>query len=109
RFLEHSRICYFANGAEDPVSGEFYVGSADWMFRNLSRRVEAAVRVKDRALRERLWEVLDASLRDERQAWDLGADARYVQRRPAERAEGVAAIGTQPWLIEATRRRAAAR
>ncbi len=71
RFLEHSRIVYFANGNDDPHSGEFYIGSADWMFRNLSRRVEAAVPVKERGMRERLWEVLDACLRDERQAWDM--------------------------------------
>ena len=108
RFLEHSRIVYFANGNDDPHSGEFYIGSADWMFRNLSRRVEAAVPVKERGLRERLWEVLDACLRDERQAWDMRADGQYVQRRPGEAAEGVAAVGTQAWMIETTRRRAAA-
>src|SRR5207249_607854 len=41
RFLEHSRIYYFANGQDDPLDGEFYIGSADWMQRNLSGRVEA--------------------------------------------------------------------
>ena len=41
RFLEHSRIFYFRNGAADPVDGEFYIGSADWMYRNLHARVEA--------------------------------------------------------------------
>ena len=36
RFLEHSRIFYFAAGHEDPLDGEFFIGSADWMYRNLS-------------------------------------------------------------------------
>ena len=43
RFLEHSRIYHFAAGADDPLDGEFLIGSADWMHRNLSERVEAAV------------------------------------------------------------------
>ena len=40
RFLEHSRIFYFANGGQDSADGEYYIGSADWMFRNLSKRIE---------------------------------------------------------------------
>ena len=40
RFLEHSRIFQFANGQENPMSGEFFIGSADWMYRNLSKRIE---------------------------------------------------------------------
>jgi polyphosphate kinase len=107
RFLEHSRIFYFANGAEHPAGGEFYIGSGDWMFRNLSRRVEAAAPVKAPALRQRLWEVLEACLRDERQAWEMRPDGSYTQLRPPENADGVAAMGTQAWLIETTRRRAA--
>jgi len=39
RFLEHSRIFYFANGRQDPAEGEYFIGSADWMFRNLSKRI----------------------------------------------------------------------
>jgi polyphosphate kinase len=78
------------------------------MFRNLSRRVEAAAPVKERALRQRLWEVLEACLRDERQAWEMRADGSYVQQQPADPAGGVAAMGVQAWLIESTRRRAAA-
>ena len=62
RFLEHSRIFYFSNGEEDPLAGEFYIGSADWMMRNLSQRVEAATPINGRPLRERLWEILQACL-----------------------------------------------
>src|SRR5678815_4412520 len=47
RFLEHSRIFHFAQGAADPVQGAWFISSADWMYRNLSSRVEVAVPVKD--------------------------------------------------------------
>jgi len=106
RFLEHSRICYFANGSADPLAGEYFIGSADWMFRNLSRRVEAATPVEERAHRERLWEILDVSLRDDRQAWDLQGDGSYVQRIPSPDAEGPAALGTHAWFMDVARRRA---
>ena len=55
RFLEHARIFFFRNGASDEVDGEFYIGSADWMYRNLLHRVEAVVPIDDRGLRPRLW------------------------------------------------------
>ena len=63
RFLEHSRIFHFAAGSEDPLDGEFLIGSADWMHRNLSERVEAAVPILERRLRARLWEILEVCLR----------------------------------------------
>jgi len=108
RFLEHSRIFYFANGEEDPLAGEFYLGSADWMMRNLSQRVEAATPINDRPLRERLWEILQACLQDSRQAWVMGADGTYRQQQvPADDDNGPASLGAQAWLMELTRRRAA--
>jgi polyphosphate kinase len=106
RFLEHSRIFYFANGEEDHLAGEFYIGSADWMYRNLSQRVEAATPIQDRPLRERLWEILQACLQDRRQAWIMQPDGSYRQERPDD-GEGVSAAGTHAWLMELTRRRAA--
>lgn len=106
RFLEHSRIFYFANGERDPLAGEFYLGSADWMFRNLSQRVEAATPVQERPLRERLWEILQTGLEDRRQAWIMQPDGRYRQEQPTD-CEGAAAAGTHTWLMELTRRRAA--
>jgi polyphosphate kinase len=78
RFLEHSRIFYFANGGEP----EYYIGSADWMHRNFDRRVEAVTPVDDVTLHPRLHSVLDTCLRDNRQAWDLAADGMYTQRIP---------------------------
>src|SRR5262249_49148182 len=85
RFLEHSRIYPFAAGSEDPLDGEFLIGSADWMHRNLSERVEAAVPVVERRLRARLWEILDVCLTDRRSAWVMYADGGYRQLRPQPR------------------------
>ncbi len=76
RFLEHSRLFHFANGGKD----EYYIGSADWMPRNLERRVEVAVPVEDEALHPRLRSLLATCLEDNRQAWDLRSDGTYVQR-----------------------------
>jgi hypothetical protein len=50
RFLEHARIFHFAAGQDDPVDGEWYIGSGDWMSRNLNNRVEAVAPVQDRFL-----------------------------------------------------------
>ncbi|QOV91384.1 polyphosphate kinase 1 [Humisphaera borealis] len=80
RFLEHSRIFYFRNGQEDAVHGEFYIGSADWMYRNLLARVEAIVPIEKQPLKQRLWDILQVLLNDNRQGWDLLQDGTYVQR-----------------------------
>ena len=80
RFLEHSRIFYFEN-AGDP---DYYVGSADWMTRNLDSRVEAVAPIEDPSLREYLWSVLEANLSDNRKRWTMRPDGTYVQQRPAE-------------------------
>jgi polyphosphate kinase len=77
RFLEHSRIYYFGAGASDPLDGEFYIGSADWMFRNLSRRIEVVTPVLAAASKKRLWEILEINLHDRRQAWILDAEGSY--------------------------------
>jgi polyphosphate kinase len=105
RFLEHSRIYYFQNGAATPTAGEFYIGSADWMRRNLSERVEVITPVEALPLRERLWEILQIMLADERQAWEMQPDGSYVQRQPAVDS-GPAARGTQQTLMELARQRA---
>jgi polyphosphate kinase len=80
RYLEHSRIFYFHNNGEE----EFYIGSADWMPRNLDRRVEAVTPIEDPKLSETLKEILDIALADNRQAWDLQPDGKYVQRHPTD-------------------------
>ena len=78
RFLEHSRIYYFANNGDE----EMYFGSADWMPRNFDRRVEVITPIEDRSLHPRVCALLDTCLADNRQAWDLASDGTYVQRKP---------------------------
>lgn len=80
RFLEHSRIFYFRNGQVDPLDGEFYIGSADWMYRNLHARVESIVPIWERSLKEKLWEILQLTLKDRRQTWDMNSEGAYTQR-----------------------------
>jgi polyphosphate kinase len=76
RFLEHSRIMYFANGGE--ADEEIYIGSADWMQRNLDRRVEVALPIIDPEIRNYLRHtVLDAYLRDNANARSLRPDGSY--------------------------------
>jgi polyphosphate kinase len=70
RYLEHSRIFCFANGA-GPGEPEYLIGSADLMPRNLDRRVEALVRVVVPELQARLQEILDVNLADDVLAWEL--------------------------------------
>jgi len=106
RFLEHSRILYFANGSEDVLDGTFYIGSADWMYRNLSRRVEAATPIEDRALRERLWEILQVALDDERQAWVMSAAGTYRQLQPGVDAIPAARLGSHAYTMDVALKRA---
>ncbi|MBC8121415.1 MAG: polyphosphate kinase 1 [Gemmatimonadaceae bacterium] len=96
RFLEHSRVFYFGNGDEPEV----YIGSADWMIRNLSRRVEAVVPVVQADLHSELTAFLDLMLRDNRQSWILQPNGSYRRRRPsAQRPE----VSAQQTLMELAR------
>jgi polyphosphate kinase len=76
RYLEHSRIFEFANG-NGPGEVAYYIGSADWMPRNLDRRVEAVVEVDDRSLQARLREILEVNLADDVLAWALGPGGQW--------------------------------
>ena len=78
RFLEHSRIYYFHNNGE----GETYIGSADWMRRNLDDRVEVVLPVADKKAEKRLLRTLRYALDDNVQAWDLQPNGRYLLRHP---------------------------
>ena len=100
RFLEHSRIFHFAAGSDDPLAGEFLIGSGDWMHRNLSERVEAAVPIENRRLRARLWEILEVCLADRRNAWELQSDGSYRQLWPEpEDGDGPAPDGTHATMM----------
>ncbi|HOC43433.1 MAG TPA: polyphosphate kinase 1 [Thermoanaerobaculales bacterium] len=80
RFLEHGRIYRFGN-AGNP---EYFIGSADWMKRNLDRRVETLAPVEDPALKAELDAILQVYEEDNHSAWDLRPDGGYVRRRPAD-------------------------
>ena len=79
RFLEHSRAFYFRNGGAEEV----FIGSADWMPRNLDRRIEAAVPILDSVHRNTVRDLMELMWRDNRQAWEMRPDATYEQRRPS--------------------------
>lgn len=86
RFLEHSRIFYFENGGES----EIYLGSADWMQRNLYERVEVLFPVKDADLRRRIAEnILPLYLADTRSARVLGSDGKFARARAGRNGRGV--------------------
>ncbi|TFG38591.1 MAG: polyphosphate kinase 1, partial [Candidatus Aminicenantes bacterium] len=80
RFLEHGRIYRFENGGEP----EIYIGSADWMKRNLDRRVETMAPVIDPALRLEIAGILRVLEQDNYTAWDLQPDGSYVRRKPKD-------------------------
>ncbi len=80
RLLEHSRVFYFYNNGDE----EIFIGSADWMTRNLDRRVEAVTPVRDPELLADLQEILGVLMVDNRQAWDLQSTGDYIQRVPTD-------------------------
>lgn len=80
RFLEHTRIFYFANDGKPEV----FASSADWMPRNLFRRVEIAFPIQSKQLVERIEQDLAAYLKDNTQAWQLNSDGRYVRLLPGD-------------------------
>jgi polyphosphate kinase len=103
RFLEHSRIYYFGNGGDEQI----YIGSADWMPRNLYERVEVLVPLRDEMLRQRVHsEILDAYLADNRKARILLKDATYIRAwQPLQGARnrrpplGAASFSAQDFLM----------
>jgi polyphosphate kinase len=86
RYLEHSRIFYFAHGegteGDRAPTPSFHIGSADLMPRNLDRRVEALVPIRDPSLRRQLGDVIELALQDDAAAWELGTDGRWRRHEP---------------------------
>ena len=80
RFLEHGRIYRFENGG----SPEFFMGSADWMRRNIENRMETIVPVMDASIRAELDYILDVYDTDNCSTWDMQPDGKYQRRQPAE-------------------------
>ena len=100
RFLEHSRIFYFGNNGD----GQYFIGSADWMQRNLSSRVEAITPIEDQRLKEQIDHILQLSLLDHRQSWEMLPDGRYQRRFPHDEAsDSPLVLGLQISLMQQTR------
>ncbi len=98
RFLEHTRVLYFRWGTSDPDEA-LYLSSADWMGRNMFRRIEVAWPVRDAKLRQRVIdECLVPYLHDRKDAWLLRADGRY--QRVAGGADGAPAVSAQEALMQ---------
>jgi polyphosphate kinase len=94
RFLEHSRVFYFKHGQKE----DLYLSSADWMNRNMVRRVETAWPVTDSVQRQRLVEeCLTVYLQDQVDAWELGANGVYSRCKPSSRKK---AKGAQATLMQ---------
>ena len=101
-FLEHSRIFYFHNGGSD----EIYMGSADWMPRNLDRRVEIVFPVEDEGIKDEIKHVLDLEFRDNVKAHILKPSGLYEKQDK----RGKTLINSQmEFCLEATERAKAAK
>ena len=94
RFLEHSRVFYFRNGKKDPIEGDFFIGSGDWMYRNLHRRVECTAPIYSRAIKESIWHVFEVMLSDSTLAWELNSKGEY------QKVKGQGLKGTHQTLME---------
>jgi polyphosphate kinase len=84
RFLEHSRIFHFANGHQSPIEGEFFIGSADWMSRNLSKRIEVVAPVPPKGPAQGCGRFSISVLRTGVRRGSSGAMARIRGRTPPE-------------------------
>jgi polyphosphate kinase len=98
RYLEHARIIYFRNGGAE----ELYLSSADWMPRNLERRVELMFPVLDEEARRRVLDILSAYFKDNSKAHRLGPSGRW---RKVEAGEGEESFSAQAYFYESVKRR----
>lgn len=93
RFLEHSRIFYFKNGGDE----EYYLSSADWMSRNLHRRVELMFPIYDANLRQQLWKILNVYWNDNMNSWSLLNTGEY---KKTVCKEGEQSLSAQSYFLD---------
>lgn len=107
RFLEHPRVFHFSAGRADPADGDWFIGSGDWMYRNLNNRVEAAAPIRDSHMKARLAASLEAMRSDRRFAWMLNPDGSYTRLAPSPDAdpESAESLGAFEWMMRETKRR----
>lgn len=96
RFLEHSRVYHFHNGGEDL----YYIGSADWMHRNLDARVEVLAPIEQPRLKKYLKFMLDIYLHDNHQRWVMKSNGNYKKVKPKDADKK---IGTHDYLMAHTK------
>ena len=77
RFLEHSRIFWFNNDGD----AEVFIGSADWMRRNLDRRVEAVTPIEDNKIKKEIKHLLDSYLEANKDSWNMKSDGSYTKNQ----------------------------
>lgn len=81
QFLEHSRLYHFRNGKTKDVDGLYYIGSADFMTRNLDRRVEVLTPVEDKNLKKICDKILELTFADNTQSWSMKSNGEYVRSK----------------------------
>jgi len=89
RYLEHSRIFYFRNAEEDEVNGHIFIGSADWMYRNLNNRLEVITPILSRELKEKVWKLLMLCLREKAIGWELANNGKYNKLQAEPNVQGL--------------------
>ena len=95
RLLEHTRIFYFRNAAPVSAGGIFYIGSADWMSRNLHARIEVITPILSQEMKDKLLNILEITLKDNQNVWELTSKGMY-NRRQNDKRKFIA----QEWFIE---------
>lgn len=95
RLLEHSRIFYFRNAASKNTEGLFYIGSADWMSRNLHARIEVITSIYSQEIKDKLMNILEVTLKDNQNIWELTSRGTYNKRQNDSRK-----FIAQNWFIE---------
>jgi len=98
RFLEHSRIYYFSGGKKNPMEGTIYIGSADWMWRNLMGRVEVMTPLLSDEVKSVAWHTLKVNLEDEFSSWVLTPNGKYEKKKKSTSKKGKC-IGTHEILM----------